>query len=124
MSAVQRHPDSGSAGVGDLGLLSTGSQNCLSRTVCAPPLNTHYPAYYGLQLTAALTVPGSRLADVTSDSAAVNVHAVLRPDGSLVVLAVNTDPSQARSADGRHAGWPRSLPVRGIEAIRALTRRR
>lgn len=86
---------------------SARSQDCLSKTVCAPPLNTRYPAYYGMQLTSALTVPGSRLVGVTSGDKAVKVHAAVRPDGSLVVLAVNTDPSAAKSVrlaiDGYHA---------------------
>ena len=93
------------AGLGDLGLLSSGSQDCLSRTVCAPPLNTRYPAYYGMQLTSALTISGSRLVGVTSGDAAVKAHAALRPDGSLVVLAVNTDPSEAKSVRLRITGY-------------------
>ena len=36
-------------------------------------------------------------AEVTSGDAAVKAHAALRPDGSLVVLAVNTDPAEAKS---------------------------
>jgi hypothetical protein len=93
------------AGVGDLGVLSTGSQDCLSKTVCAPPLNTPYPAYYGLRLTSSLTEPGSRLLSVASGSTAVNAHAALRPDGSLVVLAVNTDPSKAEPVRLRISGY-------------------
>jgi len=77
--------------------LSSGCEDCLSRTVCAPPVNTPFPAYYGMQLTSALTVPGSRLVGVASGDAAVNAHAAVRPDGSLVILAVNTDPSKAKS---------------------------
>jgi alpha-L-arabinofuranosidase len=102
--------DSGSAGTGDLGLLSTGSQDCLSTAVCEPPVNTPYPAYYGLQLTSALTTPGSRLVTVTSGDAAVNAHAAVRPDGTLVVLAVNTDAAQAKPVRLSISGY-RAAPV-------------
>lgn len=63
------------AGVGDLGLLSSGRHDCLSKTVCAPPVNTPFPAYYRMQLTSALTVPGSRLVKVAAGDAAVSAHA-------------------------------------------------
>lgn len=93
------------AGVGDLGLLSSGRHDCLSKTVCAPPVNTPFPAYYRMQLTSALTVPGSRLVKVAAGDAAVSAHAALQPDGSLVVLAVNTDPAGAKSVRLQITGY-------------------
>jgi hypothetical protein len=110
------------AGVGDLGLLSSGSQDCLSTTVCAPPLNTRYPAYYGMQLTSALTVPGSRLVGVTSGDPAVKAHAALRPDGSLVVLAVNTDLSGAKSVRLQITGY-RAAPAVIVRSYGAASHR-
>lgn len=113
--------DAGSAGVGDLGLLSTGSQDCLSGKICEPSVNTPYPAYYGMQLTSALTVPGSRLVGVTAGDASVNAHAAVRPDGSLVVLAVNTDPSKARSVSLSITGY-RAAPTATVLSGLALGR--
>jgi len=43
--------------------------------------------------------------DVTSGDAAVNAHAAVRPDGSLVILAVNTDPAKAKSVRLIVAGY-------------------
>jgi alpha-L-arabinofuranosidase len=85
-----------STGVGDLGLLSSGSDDCVSGSLCAPPVNAPYPDYYGMRLVSALTAAGSRLLATDAASTAVNAHAALRPDGSLAVLLVNTDPAKAQ----------------------------
>src|SRR5581483_10860291 len=50
-------------------------------------------------------------AEVTSGDPAVNAHAALRPDGSLVVLTVNTDPAEAKSVRLRITGYRPALAV-------------
>lgn len=42
---------------------------------------------------------------MTAGDAAVHAHAALRPDGSLVILAVNTDPSTAKTVRVRVTGY-------------------
>ena len=69
---------------------------------------------------AALTVPGSRLVGVTSGDVAVNAHAAVRPDGSLVILAVNTDPSEAKSVRLRISGY-RPAPAVAVRSYGAAS---
>jgi alpha-L-arabinofuranosidase len=100
-----------STGVGDLGLLSSGSQDCLpASNLCAPPVDTPYPDYYAMELVSSLAGPGARLVAVTSPVGTVNVHAAVRPDGRLAVLFANTDPAQPvsvlLSAPGYATGRP------------------
>jgi alpha-N-arabinofuranosidase len=100
-----------STGVGDLGLLSSGSQDCLpASNLCAPPVDTPYPDYYAMELVSTLAGPGARLVAATSPAGTVNVHAAVRPDGRLVVLFANTDPAQPASvvlsAPGYASGRP------------------
>ena len=91
---------------GDLGLLSTGDCDDTG-TVCAPPADTPYPPYYGLQLTGALARPGGTLVATSSADPLVVTHAVREPDGSLAVLLLNEDPTNARKV---------CLDVRGYRA--------
>jgi len=73
-----------------------------------------------MQLTSALTVPGSRLVGVTSGDVAVNAHAAVRPDGSLVIPAVNTDPSEAKSVRLRISGY-RPAPAVAVRSYGAAS---
>ncbi len=98
-----------STGIGDLGLLSSGSQDCLPAfNLCGPPVDTPYPDYFAMQLVSSLASPGARLVAATSPVGTVNVHAAVQPDGRLVVLFANTDPNQPASvvlaADGYATG--------------------
>ena len=80
---------------GDLGLLSSGECND-DGTVCAPPADTPYPPYYGMQLTGALARPGGTLLSTSSSDPSVVTHAVREPDGTLAVLLLNEDPAHSR----------------------------
>ncbi len=100
-----------STGVGDLGLLSSGTNDCLpASNLCAPPVDTPYPDYYAMELVSSLAGPGARLVAATSSAGTVNVHAAVRPDGKLVVLFANTDPAKPASvvlsAHGYATGQP------------------
>jgi alpha-N-arabinofuranosidase len=87
-----------STGTGDLGLLSSGSNDCLpASNLCAPPVDTPYPDYYAMELVSSLAGPGARLVAATSPAGTVNVHAAVRPDGKLVVPFANTDPVKPAS---------------------------
>jgi alpha-L-arabinofuranosidase len=87
-----------STGLGDLGLLSSGSRDCLAvSNLCAPPVDTPYPDYYAMELVSSLTGAGARLVAIASPAGTVNVHAAVRADGRLVVLFANTDPANPAS---------------------------
>ncbi len=112
-------------GVGDLGLLSSGSQDCLpASNLCAAPVDTPYPDYYAMELVSSLAGPGTRLVAATSPAGAVNVHAAVQPDGRLVVLLANTDPaapaSVVLSAHGYATGRPATRLFYGQGSSRSL----
>jgi alpha-L-arabinofuranosidase len=77
----------GSYTFGDYGVLSTGFDP-------EPPVNTTFPAYYGMQM---LSYLGHDAADgilsTTSSNDLVSVHAVRQKNNKVNVLLVNKDPS-------------------------------
>jgi len=93
----------GDYGFGDYGVLSAGQTT--SGGAVEPPLNTPFPAYYGLQM---LSYLGHGAQDAmlatTSSSALVAVHAVRRKNGKINVLVVNKDPAVRYSATISLAG--------------------
>jgi alpha-N-arabinofuranosidase len=101
-----------STGIGDLGLLSSGSNDCLpSSNLCAPPVDTPYPDYYAMELVSSLAGPGARLVATTSPAGTINVHAAVRPDGRLVVLLANTDPAKPASVVLSAPGYATGRPA-------------
>jgi alpha-N-arabinofuranosidase len=80
---------------GDLGLLSTGSDDCIPDGACAPPAQTPYRPYRAMQLVGAMTRRGTAMVPVTSSNTLVVGHAVRGPGGSLAVLVQNDDPAKA-----------------------------
>ena len=99
-------------GVGDLGLLSSGSVDCLpASNLCAPPVDTPYPDYYAMELVSSLIGPGARLVAATSSAGTVNIHAAVQPNGRLVVLLTNTDPAKPASVVLSAPGYATSQPA-------------
>ena len=82
----------GTAQYGDYGMLSSGT--CKGR-ICEPRAETPFPAYYGLEMLAHVAVPGATIVGATSSQPLVTAHAVRLADGSLAVLLVNRDPTNA-----------------------------
>jgi hypothetical protein len=82
----------GSYAFGDYGVLSVGQTT--AGGAVEPPLNTPFPAYYGLQM---LSVLGHQSQDAilatTSSNAMVAVHAVRQKNGKTNVLLINKDPA-------------------------------
>ena len=81
----------GSSNYSDLGILSSGNQQC-NANQCEPPVNTPFAPYYGLQMLTHLGKPGDTIVTATSRLALVSVHAVKQANGNLAVLLINKDP--------------------------------
>jgi hypothetical protein len=77
---------------GDLGLLSTGDCND-GGTICAPPVDTPFPPYYGMRLVGSMARAGGTLVPVSTGDPLVVGHAVREPDGKLAVLLLNENPT-------------------------------
>jgi hypothetical protein len=89
-----------SLGSGDCGTPAGGTK------LCEPPVNTPFPAYYGLQFAGRLAQPGARLVATTGTGAAgVVAHAAVRPDGTLVLLLENQDAAHAHTVALRYPGY-------------------
>jgi hypothetical protein len=95
----------GTTQYGDYGLLSNGS--CASSTVCEPPANTPFPAYYGLQMLSHLGKAGDTMVSSSSGNSLISVHAVKQADGHLAILLINKDP---------HATYDVTLSLSGSTA--------
>jgi hypothetical protein len=105
---VSTAPD-GATDYGDEGILSSG--NCNSDNVCEPPLNTPFPAYYGIQMLSDVAMPGDTLVRAGSDNPLIAVHAARNADGDLSVELINKDPSNAYTINFHYDGWqPGSAP--------------
>jgi hypothetical protein len=87
---------------GDQGVLSNGSS---SNGITEPAAETPFAGYYGLRMLSYFGGPGGELVGVNSDRSLVRAHAVRRPDGSLAVLLVNTDPSNAYTVRLSYTGF-------------------
>jgi len=77
---------------GDYGILSTPSDGG-SASAYEP-----YPTYFVLELLSHFARGGDAVVPATSGHALLAVHAVLRGDGSLAVLAINRSPTEAITA--------------------------
>ncbi|HEX3778209.1 MAG TPA: hypothetical protein VHX38_00950 [Pseudonocardiaceae bacterium] len=101
--------DPAGTGYGDYGMLAAGTDACgpnaVGTQVCEPPVNTPFPAYYGLQLAGRLDAPGARLVDTTSTDTVINTHAAVQPNGDLVVLVENQDPNTAHQVRLNYPGY-------------------
>jgi hypothetical protein len=102
MGTVSTAPD-GATDYGDGGMLSSG--NCNSDNVCEPPLNTPFPAYYGIQMLSKVAQPGDTLVKAGSDNQLVEVHAARNADGDLSVELVNEDPANSYTVNLNYEGW-------------------
>jgi hypothetical protein len=93
----------GSYDFGDYGVLSVGWTT--SGGAVEPPVNTPFPAYYGLQM---LSVLGHSAEDAILGAASSNplvaVHAVRQKNGKINVLLVNKDPAVRYSVTVSLAG--------------------
>lgn len=83
----------GDYGFGDYGIFSSGL-TCSNGAV-EPPVDTPFPAYYGLQMLSHLGDEGDSLLSATSSSSVVSIHAVRRESGKLNVMLINKDPAVA-----------------------------
>jgi hypothetical protein len=80
----------GANNYGDYGLLSVGDTD-------EPPADTPFPDYYGLQIVSKVVGPFDQIVAASSDQSAVQVFAVRQWNGSVAVLLINTDPTNAYS---------------------------
>jgi hypothetical protein len=93
----------GSYNFGDYGVLSVGQTT--SAGVAEPPLNTPFPAYYGLQMLSYLGHQShDAILDASSSNPLVAVHAVRQKNGKVNVLLINKDPSVRYSVTVSLAG--------------------
>jgi len=82
---------------GDYGILSRGLTT--EGGSVEPPLQTPFPAYYGLQMLSHLGHDaGSQSLGVSSSTPLVSIHAVKQVNGKIHVLLINKDPSAAYAA--------------------------
>ncbi len=97
------------SGYGTWGLLSDGPNACATNatgaTVCQPRVNTPFPAYFGYGMGAHLASPGARLVRTTGASSPIVTHAALQPNGTLVVLVENEDPTSAHDVQLAYTGF-------------------
>jgi hypothetical protein len=106
--------DPNGTGYGDWGLFSKGPANCITNAVgakiCEPPIDTPFPAYYGLELATKLAQPGARFVQTSGDTTTIVTHAAVQPNGDLVVLVENQDQNTSQDVQLDYAGY-RALPV-------------
>ncbi len=90
----------GTNNYGDYGLLSVGNTD-------EPPAETPFPDYYGLQIVSKVVGGFDQIVAATSNQSAAQVFAVKQRDGSVAVLLINTDPTNAYtvSISGVNAPW-------------------
>src|SRR5579885_2437356 len=81
----------GDARYGDYGILSSGES---SAGMKEPPMETPFPAYYGLQMLNKLAGSGGEMIHVSSDQNLLAVHAVRQNGNRLALLLINKDPSR------------------------------
>ena len=82
----------GSYSFGDYGILSAGGTT--SGGVVEPPVNTRFPAYFGIQMLGYLGHHAQdTMLQTTSSNELVTVHAVRQGDGGINVMVINKDPS-------------------------------
>jgi hypothetical protein len=108
----------GTANYGDYGVLSNASCGTVATTrVCEPSADTPFPAYYGLRLLGQFIRPGDALVATTSSQPLVQAYAAISPDGTLRVLLVNDDPTNAYTISLGYNGF---TPTRGRLAMSTL----
>jgi len=80
---------------GDYGVLSSGDCNSTA-TLCEPPLNRPFPAYYALAMVHQVLRPGARPLPVSSSLGLVKAYVSVRK-GRTVMLLLNTSPDSTYS---------------------------
>jgi len=94
---------------GDYGILSVGQTT--SGGVAEPPLNTPFPAYFGVRMLSYLGHDAEdSMLQTTSSNPLVAVHAVRHGDGTIGIMLINKDPAvryqvTVSLADGTAHGW-------------------
>ena len=83
----------GASACGDYGVLSAGA-TCSNGAV-EPPVDTPFPAYYGLQMLAHLAGASDTMLATTSSTSLVSLHAVRQANGRVKVMLINKDPAVA-----------------------------
>jgi hypothetical protein len=97
---------SGTANYGDYGVLSDATCGTAgSAPVCEPAADTPFPAYYGLDLLGQFIHPGDTLVTTTSSQSLVQAYAATAADGTLRVLLVNDDPTNAYTVGLGYTGF-------------------
>jgi hypothetical protein len=76
---------------GDYGFLSVGE--ACSNGAVEPPVDTPFPAYYGMQMLSHLGGASDTMLATTSSTSLVSVHAVRQENGKVSVMLIDKDPS-------------------------------
>ncbi|MER6069659.1 cellulose binding domain-containing protein [Streptomyces sp. NPDC001817] len=88
----------GATDYNDGGMVSSASS-------CEPPLNTPFPAYYGIQMISRLGSPGDTLVKAASSSSLLSAHAVRRANGDVDVMLINKDPNNDATVNLSYTGF-------------------
>lgn len=88
----------GATDYNDGGMVSSGAS-------CEPPVNTPFPAYYGIQMISRLGAPGDTLVKAASSSSLLSAHAVRRADGDVDVMLINRDPNNDATVNLSYTGF-------------------
>jgi hypothetical protein len=108
----------GTQNYGDYGVLSDATCGTVNGSqVCEPAADTPYPAYYGLQLEGQFIHPGDTLVSASSSASLVQSYAVKAADGSLRVLLVNDDPSNAYNVSLSYSGFTPSSAAPSVATL-------
>lgn len=105
---------SGSLAWGDFGVLSSNVSYTSTHGGPTPGIAdyTAYPPYYALQLLNQMGKPADALVSTTSNQTLVRTHAVKQVGGKLVVLMINTDPTNS---------YTETVTLTGFTADRSIT---
>ena len=76
-----------------------------SAASCEPPLNTPFPAYYGIAMVSKLGSPGDTLVHASSSNSLLITHAVHRANGDVDAMLINEDPNNAATVSLSYNGF-------------------
>lgn len=76
-----------------------------SAASCEPPLNTPFPAYYGIAMVSKLGSPGDTLVHASSSNSLLLAHAVHRANGDVDVMLINEDPNNTATVSLSYSGF-------------------
>jgi hypothetical protein len=101
----------GGTDYGDGGIVSSGAS-------CEPPVNTPFPAYYGLQMITKLGTPGDTLVATSSSNSLLSPHAVKRANGDVGVMLINQDPNNDATVNLSFSGFNASSTAATVYTYR------